>query len=1047
LTAVAVAVASASPAGADTAPQPLPFAQTWTNAGLITATDDWSGVPGVIGYRGDGLASTGDDPQTVLVDGSAVVDVNANQANPNTFTTGGVAEFAIADPVVALQGSTTADAPHLVLTLSTAGFVEVTVSYDVRDIDGSADNAPQQVALQYRVGTTGDFTNLPAGYIADATTGPNVATLVTPVAVTLPPAADDQSVVQVRVITADAPSSDEWVGIDNLSVSGTPGGGGPAEPVASCPGSLVTVAGTEATAAVSATDADSAIATVAITSAPVPGITLVAGGAGAATLVAGASTAAGTYPVTITFATDDEPPQTVSCTVAVSVLPITPISDVQGDGPASLLDGQDVIVEGIVTSTFTNIDMPDGFFLQEEDADTDDDPATAEGLFVFCRGSCPTVAKGDLVQVSGVVDEFFGMTQVSATSGAGGRITHLSSGNALPTAVPVELPATGSTRAETTFEAVEGMVVTFPGTLVVSEYFELARYGQLVLTADQRPFQFTHDNLPSADGYAAFLADLAKRRIILDDDNNTQNDAVSNGPDEVYPYPSPGLSVSNRVRGGDTIEGLTGVLHWSFAGQGGTDAWRIRPIPGVAYTFEPANPVPDAPELDGDLKIASFNVLNYFTTIDETSGNSGPCGPSMTLDCRGADSPAELAQQRAKIVAAIGALDADVVGLIELQNDAGAAVADLVAGLNARPGALPYAIVDTGFVGGDAIKVAFIYRPARATPVGSHDILDSTDDPRFIDTRNRPAVIQTFEEVATGERFTAAINHFKSKGSDCLPDDPDLLDGQGNCNATRTAAATALAEHLAEDPTGSGDPDVIILGDLNSYRREDPIRTLVGAGYHDLIEQLVGEDTYSFLFDGQLGYLDHALANDTLLGQVTDAAEWHVNADEVVLFDYNDTIRDAGEAAFERESAAADLDEADFRRSSDHDPVVVGLDLSSLAVDHAVIVAGRRGGGTLALSAAVEGVHDSCPRVQLAVEGVDVVDTATTRIGGTCVALTSRGLVTFTLDGGDLSAVLSLPSAFRLPADDVVTFSARLDGVAHVADQPGRRIGPIWIAR
>ncbi len=591
------------------------------------------------------------------------------------------------------------------------------------------------------------------------------------------------------------------------------------------------------------------------------------------------------------------------------------------------------------------------------------------------------------------------------------------------------------------------MVVRFPATLVVSEYFELARYGQLVLTADERPFQFTHDNLPSASGYAAFLADLATRRIILDDDNNNQNDAVSNGPDEVYPYPSPGLSVDNRVRGGDTIEDLTGVLHYSFAGQGGTDAWRIRPIPGVEYTFEQANPVPAPPgDLGGDVKIAAFNVLNYFTTIDTTPGDSGPCAPSMTLDCRGADSDAELAQQRAKTVAAIGALDADVVGLIELQNDAGAAVADLVAALNARTGALPYAIVDTGFVGGDAIKVAFIYRPARVTTVGDPDILDSSDDPSFIDTRNRPAVIQTFEEVATGERFTAAINHFKSKGSPCLPDDPDLLDGQGNCNATRTAAATALAEHLAADPTGSGDPDVIIMGDLNSYRREDPIRALVDAGYTDVIEEFVGTGTYSFLFDGQLGYLDHALANDSLLGQVTDAEEWHVNADEVPLFDYNDTIRDAGEATFERESTAADLDEPDFRRASDHDPVVVGLDLSSLDVDHAVVVARPRGGGTLVLSAAVEGEYDTCPTVQLAVEGVDVVNTPTTRVGRTCIAITSRGLVTFTLDGGNLAAALSLPAAFRLPADNVVTFSVRLDGVAHVADQPGRRIGPVWIA-
>ncbi len=630
ISAVAVVVATASPAGADTAPQTLPFTQDWSNAALITAADDWSGVPGIVGYRGDDLASTGADPQTVVSEGTPVVDVNANQANPNTFTTGGVAEFAITDPVVALQGSGTADAPNLVVTLSTAGFVDIAVAYDVRDIDGSADNAVQQVALQYRVGTTGNFTNLPAGYIADATTGPNLATAVTPVAVTLPPAADDQPVVQVRVITADAPLSDEWVGIDNISVTGTPGGGGPAEPVASCPSAATTVAGTAASVGVSASDADSAIASIVITSPPVAGITLVPGGSpGSATLAVGESTAPGTYPVTVTFITDDDPPQSVSCTIAVSVLPITLISAVQGDGLVSPLDGDDVVVEGVVTSLFTRQDVPDGFFVQEEDADVDGDDATSEGLFVFCRGSCPTVAAGDLVQVAGEAEEFFGMTQVSATSAVGGRITVLSSGNVLPTPVEAALPAAGSTRAEATFETVEGMVVTFPNTLVVSEYFELARYGQLVLTADERPFQFTHDNPASVSGYSAFLADLATRRIILDDDNNDQNDAVTNGPGhEPYPYPSPGLSVGNRVRGGDTVDGLTGVLHWSFAGQTGTDAWRIRPIPRVDYTFEQANPVPAPPgDLGGDLKIASFNVLNYFTTIDETSGNSGPVRP------------------------------------------------------------------------------------------------------------------------------------------------------------------------------------------------------------------------------------------------------------------------------------------------------------------------------------------------------------------------------------------------------------------------------------
>ncbi|HEY8413644.1 MAG TPA: Ig-like domain-containing protein, partial [Pyrinomonadaceae bacterium] len=205
---------------ADNTVQTLPFTQNWSNTGLITTDDNWSGVPGIVGFRGDGLTGgTGVDPQTVLTD-SNVVDVNANQSNPNTFTTGGVAEFQITNPVVALQGSGTARAPYIQFHLNTTGFSGINVAYNLRDIDGSADNAVQPVALQFRVGASGNFTNVPAGFVADATDGPSLATKVTPVSVTLPAAADNQPLVQVRVITTDAAGSDEWVGIDDINITG-----------------------------------------------------------------------------------------------------------------------------------------------------------------------------------------------------------------------------------------------------------------------------------------------------------------------------------------------------------------------------------------------------------------------------------------------------------------------------------------------------------------------------------------------------------------------------------------------------------------------------------------------------------------------------------------------------------------------------------------------------------------------------------------------------------------------------------------------------------
>ena len=205
---------------ADNTAQTLPFNQNWGSTGLITANDNWSGVPGIIGYRGDDLTTaTATDPQTILADGSSTpVNVIANQTNTN-ITNGGVAEFEITDPTIALQGSGTADAPHIVINLNSTGANGIGVSYKLRDIDGTSDNAVQPVALQYRVGSSGNYTNIAAAFVADATTGPSQATQVSNVNVVLPSACDNQSLVQLRIMTTNAAGSDEWVGVDDLNIS------------------------------------------------------------------------------------------------------------------------------------------------------------------------------------------------------------------------------------------------------------------------------------------------------------------------------------------------------------------------------------------------------------------------------------------------------------------------------------------------------------------------------------------------------------------------------------------------------------------------------------------------------------------------------------------------------------------------------------------------------------------------------------------------------------------------------------------------------------
>ena len=134
---------------------------------------------------------------------------------------------------------------------------------------------------------------------------------------------------------------------------------------------------------------------------------------------------------------------------------------------------------------------------------------------------------------------------------------------------------------------------------------------------------------------------------------------------------------------------------------------------------------------------------------------------------------------------------------------------------------------------------------------------------------------------------------------------------------TRTNAAAALADWLATDPTGSGDTDFLIIGDLNAYTKEDPLTAFVNAGFTNLID--TGNDPYSFSFDAQAGALDHAVASASLVPQVAGVLEWHINADEPRLYDYN----------LEHGRDPALFDATTPYRASDHDPVVVGLDLTN----------------------------------------------------------------------------------------------------------------------
>jgi uncharacterized protein len=568
--------------------------------------------------------------------------------------------------------------------------------------------------------------------------------------------------------------------------------------------------------------------------------------------------------------------------------PDTAIAQIQGSGAQSPLSGQRVAVEAVVVGDFQDTDL-NGLFLQQADARVDADPNTSEGLFVYEGALGVTASTGDLVRVLGRVAEYGGLTEltdISALSvcpGGGG-----SSSSASATRLALPLPEPGA------LERLEGMLLHIEQTLTVTSNFELGRFGTLELASDGRLWQPTQVAQPGPAARAVQAAN-ALRRIRVDDFVTRQN-----------PTPIPYLDADHTRRTGDTLSALRGVVDERFG------AHRIEPTEPLQFSRALARP--SAPDVSGRLRVASFNVLNYFTTLDRAAAR---CGPGAKLECRGANTPLELERQRAKLVSALERLDADVIGLVEIENDAGAALADLVSALNAALGAARYAALATGAIGSDAIKVALIYRPATVEPFGAFALLDQRADPRFQDTKHRPVLAQTFKERKSGARFTVAVNHWKSKGSSCDDvGDPDLGDGQGNCNRTRLSAAHALVDWLRADPTRSGDPDHLILGDLNAYAREEPIAALIAGGYTSLVERLIGAEAYSYQFDGQFGYLDHALASASLLPQVKGLAEWHINADEPIALDYNLEARNDDR-----------FDPKTPYRASDHDPVVVGLDL------------------------------------------------------------------------------------------------------------------------
>jgi len=584
--------------------------------------------------------------------------------------------------------------------------------------------------------------------------------------------------------------------------------------------------------------------------------------------------------------------------------PFTAIYNIQGSGAASPMVGQTVTTEGVVTGDFQEGGKK-GFFIQDATGDGDD--ATSDGIFVYYPNA-PEVNVGDKLRITGRVSEYYDLTQIT-----GSALQVCSNGNTIEPVV-LTLPFDSKNH-----EHLEGMLVTFPQALVISEYFNFDRYGELLLTSTRHTTPTAYLE-PGPDAVAAQAAHLLDS-IAVDDGSTFQNPSYLRHPD------GSAFNLEHYFRGGDTIEGLTGVMDYNFS------EYKIQPVGTAVY--ESVNQRTEAPELvAGEIRVASLNVLNYFVTLDN-AGNI--CGPSGNMQCRGADDANELERQTVKIINAIVGMDADIVGLIEIENEHpnmenDTPVATLVAELNEKVGSEMYAFIATGPLGTDAIKQAIVYKPAKVEPVGDFAVLNASVDPDFDTTLNRPSLAMTFKDKITNEVFTVSVNHLKSKGSAC-PDDPDLGDGAGNCNLTRYRAAKALVKWLENDPTETGSDMYVIIGDLNSYAMEDPIDAIkLGADQiadtdddiYNLVERFHGNHVYGYVYGGQTGYLDHALANRKLASYVLDANFWHINADESDVFDYD--------TSFKPDPVKAMFDPTTPYRSSDHDPVLISLLLNHAPV-------------------------------------------------------------------------------------------------------------------
>ncbi|MET3635781.1 ExeM/NucH family extracellular endonuclease [Curtobacterium oceanosedimentum] len=604
------------------------------------------------------------------------------------------------------------------------------------------------------------------------------------------------------------------------------------------------------------------------------------------------------------------------------------ISQLQGTGTASPYVGKRVVTDGVVTAVYATGGL-NGYTVQTAGTGGAVDLAThtaSDAVFVFSAATAGSVTIGDAVRLTGTVAEYDGLTELEVASTA--DVEKLpAAGVVQPVPATLTLPRTDAQR-----ESLESMLVAPQGDYTVADNYTTNQYGEIALAAGtERLIQPTEVARPGSAEYAAVVADNAARKIVLDDGASTNflpRDDQSQAAREI--------PVSWLTQGPVTV-GAAATFSKPVVLDHRNDAWKFQPTTPITG----ATPAADLPasfsdvrtaapeDVGGDLRLAGFNVLNYFpTTGDQLTGckyyvdrAGNPLTVNSGCNARGAANADDLERQQVKIVKAINALGADVVSLEEIENSAAfgqdrdAAVATLVAALNRATGQDTWAYAKSPAklaANEDVIRLALIYKKDRVAPTGESTILTDSD------VFQRQPVADAFRPVGgtAADDFLVIANHFKSKGSG-IGENADQGDGQGASNADRVRQAQALATFSTSMQQQYGTDRVFLIGDFNAYSEEDPMVVLRDAGYTDLAP---AEDSseYSYVFSGLSGSLDHVLASPAALAAVTGVDIWNINSTESVGLEYS-----------RHNVNVSDLYRDDVYRASDHDPILVGFDLAA----------------------------------------------------------------------------------------------------------------------